>query len=77
MRNHNIRKASAFATKQLAAKLDNVLKKAEAGSTCPKCDQYPYSDVDPMCPVCGGEVLADLEAQESHNEDGSVNEGKI
>tara|TARA_R110002020_G_scaffold472977_1_gene701634 strand:- start:455 stop:829 length:375 start_codon:yes stop_codon:yes gene_type:complete len=21
--------------------------------TCPTCDQYPYSDTDDMCPVCG------------------------
>ena len=23
---------------------------------CPKCDQYPYSETDRMCPVCGKEI---------------------
>ena len=25
-------------------------------STCSDCDQYPYSDTDNMCPVCGREA---------------------
>ena len=24
--------------------------------TCPTCDQYPYSDTDDMCPVCGQSI---------------------
>jgi ribosomal protein L37E len=23
---------------------------------CPQCDQYPYSDIDRMCPVCGNDI---------------------
>lgn len=29
--------------------------------TCPTCDQYPYSDIDDMCPVCGQSTSKTIE----------------
>ena len=31
-------------------------KEITEDDTCPKCDQYPYSDTDKHCPVCFDEI---------------------
>ena len=35
---------------------DKLKKYGEKDDTCPKCDQYPYSDTDKHCPVCFDEI---------------------
>ena len=38
--------------------------------TCQECDQYPYSDTDKMCPVCGKLIIY-------HNETSAVSCDKV
>ena len=37
---------------------------------CPTCDQYPYSDIDSMCPVCGKLII-------DHNKTSAVSCDKV
>ena len=40
--------------------------------TCPTCDQYPYSDIDDMCPVCGQSTSKTIEICPIPTEVGTV-----
>ena len=44
--------------------IHNEINKAlniKEDDTCPKCDQYPYSDTDKHCPVCFDEIKQTIE----------------
>ena len=38
--------------KPLTKRKEEYQKSGLESTTCPTCDQYPYSDTDDMCPVC-------------------------
>ena len=42
--------------KPLTKRKEEYQKSGLESTTCPTCDQYPYSATDDMCPVCGQSI---------------------